>query len=144
MNHSSYSDALIRDIFAKVRTIAVLGASPYSARPSHGVTAFLVRQGYEVFAVNPGHAGKTIAGAPTFATLADVPVAIDMVDVFRASDNLPEIVNEVLALEPLPKVLWTQLGVRDDEAASRAQAAGITVIQNRCPAIEMPRLSLTA
>lgn len=142
MPHDTYSDDLIRSVLTSVTSIAVVGASPNSARPSHGVTGFLVRRGFEVFAVNPGHAGKTIAGAPVVASLADLPQPVDMVDVFRRSRFLGGVIDEALALPTPPTVIWAQLGVRDDEAAARAEAAGITVIQDRCPAIEIPRLGL--
>jgi predicted CoA-binding protein len=142
MTDDSYSDDLIRSVLTDVTSIAVVGASPNPARPSHGVTGFLVRKGFTVFAVNPGHAGKTIAGAPTVATLADLPQPVDMIDVFRRSEHLGGVIDAALALDPLPNVIWSQLGVRDDAAAARAEAAGLTVIQDRCPAIEMPRLGL--
>lgn len=142
MTDDTYSDDLIRSVLTGVKSIAVVGASPNAARPSHGVTGFLVRKGFTVFAVNPGHAGKTIAGAPTVATLADLLQPVDMIDVFRRSEHLGGVIDAALALDPLPKVIWSQLGVRDDAAAARAEAAGLTVIQNRCPAIEMPRLGL--
>ena len=142
MTHDSYADAYLRDILTSVRRIAVVGASPNPARPSYGVLAFLAQRGYDVVAVNPGHAGKEIAGRPVYARLADVPGAVDMVDVFRASDYVPGVVDEALALAPLPQVIWMQLGVRDDAAAARAEAAGIRVVMNRCPKIEIPRLSL--
>lgn len=142
LQHDTYSDDLIRSVLTGVRSIAVVGASPNPARPSHGVTGFMVRKGFTVFAVNPGHAGKTIAGAPTVATLADLPQPVGMIDVFRRSEYLGGVIDAALALDPLPKVIWSQLGVRDDAAAARAEAAGLTVIQDRCPAIEMPRLGL--
>ncbi|MCS0496110.1 CoA-binding protein [Ancylobacter sp. MQZ15Z-1] len=142
MTHDHYDDAFIADWLGKVHTIAVVGASPNPARPSHGVARFLAMHGYKVFAINPGQAGRDVAGLPTYARLADVPEAIDMVDVFRAPQYLPGVVDEALALSPRPKLIWGQLGVRDDEAAATAEAAGVAVIMNRCPAIEMPRLGL--
>ena len=142
MPHDSYTDDHIRAVLTSVKSIAVVGASPNPARPSHGVTGFLVRKGFEVFAINPGHAGKVINGAQTYASLADLPKPVDMVDVFRRSDHLGGVIDEALALPAPPKVIWSQLGVRDDAAAARAEAAGMIVIQNRCPAIEMPRLGL--
>ncbi len=142
MNHDHYDDALISGWLTRVRSIAVVGASPNPARPSHGVALFLARHGYRVFAINPGQAGRNIAGLPTYARLADVPEPVDMVDVFRAPEYLDAVVNETLALAPRPALIWTQLGVRDDAAAAKAEAAGIAVIQDRCPAIEIPRLSL--
>lgn len=141
MNHDAYDDAYIADILNSVRTIAVVGASANDVRPSYFVTKYLIDKGYEVFPVNPGHAGKEILGRMTYARLADVPGAIDMVDVFRASNAVPAIVDEALALDPRPKVIWTQLSVRHDEAAARAEAAGIKVVMNRCPKIEYARLA---
>ena len=141
MNHDRYDDAYIRDILARVRTIAIVGASANAARPSYFVMKYLAERGYRVFPVNPGQAGKTVAGLTFVATLADVPEPIDMVDVFRAPEHVPAVLDEVLAFVPLPKVLWTQLGVRNDEAAARAEAAGLQVVMNRCPKIEYGRLS---
>ena len=140
MNHDRYDDAYIADILRSVKTIALLGASPNAARPSFGVMNFLLRKGFRVFPVNPGQAGKEILGQLVYARLADISAPIDMVDVFRAADNLPDIVDEVLALQPLPKVIWGQLSVRHDAAAAKAEAAGIRVVMDRCPAIEYPRL----
>ena len=142
LDHDFYADSLIRDVLTSVRSIAVLGASPNPSRPSNGVTGFLISRGYKVFAVNPGHAGKIIAGAATFAELNDLPEPVDMVDVFRAPQHLPSIIQSVLHMPVLPKVIWTQLNVRDDHAARQAESAGLTVIQDRCPAIEIPRLGL--
>ena len=141
MNHDAYDDAYIGGILNDVRTIAVVGASANDVRPSFFVTKYLIDKGYEVFPVNLGHAGKEILGRMTYASLADVPVAVDMVDVFRASSAVPAIVDEVLALDPLPKVIWMQLTVRHDEAAAKAEAAGVKVVMNRCPKIEYARLS---
>jgi predicted CoA-binding protein len=94
-----------------------------------------------VIPINPGQAGKEILGRLTYARLADVPEPVDMVDIFRAATAVPGIVDEVLRLDPLPKVIWMQLGVRHDEAAARAEAAGIKVVMNRCPKIEYGKLS---
>jgi predicted CoA-binding protein len=140
MKHDSYDPQTIRDILGSVKTIAVVGASPNAARPSYGVMGFLIGKGYDVIPVNPGHAGKQIQGRQVYATLADIPVAIDMVDVFRAADQLSSVIDEVLALDQTPKVLWGQLSVRDDAAAEKAENAGMTVIMDRCPAIEYPLL----
>jgi predicted CoA-binding protein len=141
VRHDHYPDALLRDILASVRTIAVIGASAHPHRPSHGVAQFLIASGYRVVAINPGLAADAIPGLRTYARLADVPMPIDMVDVFRNNDAVEGVIDEVLALRPLPKVVWMQLGVRVDAAADRAEAQGITVVMNRCPAIEIPRLA---
>lgn len=131
------SGEFLRSVLAGVRTIAVVGASPNPARASHAVAQFLSRSGYRVFAVNPGHGGGEIAGLPAFARLADVPEPIDMVDVFRASQHVAGVLDEALALDPRPKVFWTQLGVVDLAAAARAEAEGLTVVMDRCPKIEL-------
>ncbi|NVP54517.1 CoA-binding protein [Mycoplana rhizolycopersici] len=140
MNHDSYADYYLADILRDMRVIALVGASPNPERPSNRVMAFLLRKGYRVIPVNPGQAGKEIHGQLVHARLADISEPIDMVDVFRAASALPALVDEVLALNPLPKVIWGQLSVRDDRAAERAEAAGIKVVMDRCPAIEYPRL----
>ncbi|WP_337183808.1 CoA-binding protein [Shinella sp.] len=144
MNHDHYPESYIRDILKSVRTIAVLGASPNDARPSHGVIGFLLGKGYRVIPVNPGHAGKTVLGQTVHARLADIPEPVDMVDVFRAASQFHAVVDEVLALRPLPSVLWGQFTVRDDAAAARAEAAGIRVVMDRCPVTEYPVLMLRA
>jgi predicted CoA-binding protein len=140
MNHDLYEDAYIVDILRRVRTIALVGASPNPARPSNGVMAYLLAHGYHVIPVNPGQAGKQILGQTVYGRLADIPDTIDMIDVFRAPEYLQSVVDEALALKPLPSVIWGQLEVRDDSAAATAEAAGIQVVMNRCPAIEYPRL----
>ena len=141
MNHDAYSNAYIGGILNDVRSVAIVGASANDVRPSFFVTKYLIDKGYDVHPINPGQAGKEICGRMTYARLADVPVAIDMVDIFRASDAVPGVVEEALRLSPLPKVIWMQLGVRNDEAAAAAEAAGIRVVMNRCPKIEYGRLS---
>lgn len=141
MNHDFYSDELIRSILRGVRTIAMVGASNNPARPSFFVLKYLLSRGYRVMAVNPGIAGKTIEGAPVYASLADIPEPIDMVDIFRNSEAAGAIVDEALKLDPPPRVIWMQLTVRNDAAAARAEARGLTVIMNRCPKIEYGRLS---
>ncbi len=141
MNHDAYDNAYIADILNAVKSVAIVGASANDVRPSFFVTKYLIDKGYTVFPVNPGKAGGTILGRPVFARLTDIPEPIDMVDIFRASDAVPGIVEEALALNPLPKVIWMQLTVRHDEAAARAEAAGIKVVMDRCPKIEYARLS---
>ncbi len=140
MTHS-YDDAHIRNILDSVKTVAVVGASHGDDKPSMFVVKYLSERGYKVFPVNPGRAGKEIAGNLIYAKLTDVPEPIDMIDVFRASDAVPKILDEALMLSPLPKVFWMQLGVLNDEAAAKAEAAGMTVIMDRCPKIEYGRLS---
>ena len=141
MNHDSYDNAYISGILKSVKTIAVVGASANDVRPSFFVMKYMLDKGYSVVPVNPGQAGKLILGQMTYARLSDIPEPIDMVDVFRASDAVPGIVDETLALDPLPKVVWMQLTVRHEEAAARAEAAGLKVVMDRCPKIEYARLS---
>jgi predicted CoA-binding protein len=140
MDHDGYSDAYLREILTKVRTIAIVGASPRRERPSHGVMAYLQRHGYRTIPVNPNAAGDTILGETCHASLADIPEPIDMVDVFRRSEAAGAAVDAAIAAGA--KVVWMQLGVRDNEAAVRAEASGLEVVMNRCPAIEIPRLGL--
>jgi predicted CoA-binding protein len=141
VNHDSYSDDYIRDILATVKTIAMVGASANPARPSYFVLKYLSERGFTMLPINPGLAGQTILGLPVYASLADVPQPIDMVDVFRRSDAAGEVVDAALALATPPKVIWMQLSVRDDAAAARAEAQGVKVVMNRCPKIEYGRLS---
>jgi predicted CoA-binding protein len=141
MDHDTYLDSAIRGILNTVKTIAMVGISPKDNRPSYFAFKYLLERGYRMIPVNPGHAGHEILGQKVYAKLADVPEPIDMVDIFRASQHVPPIVDEALALEPRPRVIWMQLGVRDDAAATKAEAAGVTVVMNRCPKIEYGRLS---
>lgn len=143
MNHDTYDQDYLKAILQDSHTIALVGASPKPDRPSYGVMRFLLSQGYDVYPVNPGQAGKEILGRKVYATLKDVPVAIDMVDVFRAPEYLEEVVDEALGLETNPKVIWGQLGVRNDKAAAKAEAAGIKIVMDRCPAIKIPRLNIS-
>lgn len=141
MKHDAYDNSYIADILSSVKTVAIVGASANDVRPSFFVAKYLIDKGYKVFPINPGHAGKEILRQMTYPHLADVPQPIDMVDVFRASAAVPGIVEEVLALDPLPKVIWMQLTVRHDQAAAKAEAAGIKVVMDRCPKIEYARLA---
>jgi predicted CoA-binding protein len=134
------SDNLLRDILRKSRVLALVGVSPNPVRPSHFVGRYLGLRGYKVVPVNPGHAGERLWGQEVRASLSDIPELVDVVDIFRRSDAVPGIVDEVLAMDPLPKVIWMQIGVTHAAAASRAEAAGLTVIQDRCPKIEYQRL----
>lgn len=136
-----YDDGTIRRILTEVKTIAMVGASAKTIRPSFFVLKYLLAKGFRVIPVNPGLAGQEILGQTVYADLASIPEPVDMVDIFRASDAVPGIVDEALALDPKPKVIWTQLGVRHDEAAAKAEAAGLIVIMDRCPKIEFARLS---
>ena len=142
MDHESYSDDYLRDILTSARTIAVVGASPRRERPSHRVMAYLQRRGYRTIPVNPFAAGGTINGETVYASLAEVPDPIDMVDIFRRPEAAGAIVDAAIAVGA--KIVWMQLGVRDDAAAARAEAHGLKVVMNRCPAIEIPRLDLPA
>ncbi|MBZ9974607.1 CoA-binding protein [Mesorhizobium sp. BR-1-1-10] len=141
MNHNSYDNTYIGGILNSVKSIAMVGASANDVRPSYFVLKYLLAKGFSVFPINPGQAGKEILGRMTYARLADIPEPIDMVDIFRNAAAVPGIVDEVLQLDPLPKVIWMQLAVRHDEAAARAEAAGIKVVMNRCPKIEYGKLS---
>ncbi len=140
-DHDSYPDTLIRSILTSVKTIAMVGASDNPARPSFLVFKYLSERGFRVIPVNPGKAGQRFLGETFVASLADITEPVDMVDIFRASDAAPGVVDQALQMNPLPKVIWMQLSVRHDEAAAKAEAAGLTVIMNRCPKIEFGRLS---
>ena len=141
MNHDSYSDDYIRSILNSVKSIAMVGASPVDVRPSYFAFKYLVQRGYDMIPVNPGHVGKSLLGRPFVGSLAEIGRPIDMVEIFRSSVHLMPVVDEALKLSPLPKVIWMQLGGRDDAAAEKAEAAGIKVVMNRCPKIEWGRLS---
>ncbi len=141
MNHDAYADPYIRGILNTVKTIAMVGASANESRPSYFAFKYLLERGYNMVPVNPGQAGKEILGRKVYARLSDIPEPIDMVDIFRSSEHAPPIVNEALGLKPLPRVIWMQLGIRNDEAAAKAEAAGLKVVMNRCPKIEYGRLS---
>ena len=133
-----YSDAQLRSILERVRTIAMVGASPNWNRPSYFVMKYLQNKGYRVIPVNPGIAGETLLGETAYASLRDIPEPVDMVDVFRAARETPAIVEDAIAIGA--KVVWMQLGIKNDEAAAKAEAAGIEVVMNRCPKIEFGRL----
>jgi uncharacterized protein len=141
MNHDSYPDSYIRGILNTVKTVAMVGFSPKENKPSFFVFKYLTERGYRVIPVNPGQAGREFLGQRCYASLSDIPEPIDMVDIFRASANVPPIVEEALTLKPRPRVIWMQLTVRNDEAAKRAEEAGLKVVMNRCPKIEYGRLS---
>jgi uncharacterized protein len=141
MNHDSYSHGYIREILQSVKVIAMVGASPNDVRPSHFAMKYLLDKGYRVIPVNPGFVGETILDQLVYGDLSAIPEPIDMVDVFRNSEAALAITRETLTLKPLPKVIWMQLGVRNDEAAAEAEAQGVKVIMNRCPKMEYGKLS---
>ncbi|MDO5369872.1 CoA-binding protein [Paracoccus sp. (in: a-proteobacteria)] len=134
--------AEIARIASETQTIAIVGLSPKRERPSHGVARFLQDMGYRIVPVNPGHAGETILGETTYGSLSEIPesLAVDMVDIFRRSESVPPVVDEALACLPGLKTVWMQIGVMHEGAAEKARAAGVTVVQNRCPAIDFPRV----
>src|SRR4051794_5759801 len=141
MNHDAYDDNYIRGILNSVKSIAMVGASPVDVRPSYFAFKYLVQRGYDMIPVNPGHVGKSLLGRPFVASLSDIGRPIDMIDIFRNSSHIMPVVEEALKLPSPPKVIWMQLGARDDAAAAKAEAAGIKVVMNRCPKIEWGRLS---
>lgn len=136
------SDAVLRDILTTTRVIAIVGVSPNPVRPSYYVARYLGLKGYTVIPVNPGHAGQEILGRTVYRDLASIPkdARVDMVDIFRRSEAVPGIVEEALRELPGLRTVWMQIGVRHEEAAARAEAAGLRVIQDRCPKIEYQRL----
>ena len=139
MNHDAYDDDYIRAILRDVRVIAMVGASPNWNRPSYFAMKYLQAKGYRVIPVNPVAAGQEILGEMVHASLATIGEKVDMVDVFRNSEAAGPISDEAIAIGA--KVGWMQLGVRNDAAAARAEAAGLRVVMNRCPKIEYGRLS---
>src|SRR5215475_14577305 len=143
MRHERYTDEYIAQILGRARVIAMVGASGTNNRPSYFAMKYLLGKGYRVIPVNPGLAGQQILGQPVFAALADVPAPVDIVDVFRSSAAALEIAREAIRLKDALgiKVVWMQLGVRNDAAAAEAEAAGLQVVMNRCPKIEYGRLS---
>jgi predicted CoA-binding protein len=124
-----------------VKSIAMVGASPVNVRPSYFAFKYLAQRGYDMIPVNPGHVGKSLIGKPFVASLSEIGRPVDMIDIFRNSAHIMPVVEEALRLSPLPKVIWMQLGARDDAAATKAEATGIKVVMNRCPKIEYGRLS---
>ena len=139
MNHDSYSDAYIRDILTRNRTIAMVGASANTSRPSYFAMKYLREKGFRIIPVNPGHEGQTILGEKVYGSLAAIPDKVDIVDIFRNSEAALGITREAIAIGAA--VVWMQLGVRNDEAARLAENAGLEVVMNRCPKIEYGRLS---
>lgn len=144
MPENTDDDATIRRVLTETKVIALVGASPKPERPSHGVMRFLQRHGYRVIPVNPGLAGQTLNGERVYASLKEIAQAetgrIDMVDIFRNSEAAAAPALE--AIEIGAKTVWMQLGVINETAAAKARAAGLNVVMDRCPAIEIPRLGL--
>jgi hypothetical protein len=140
MSQSPPSDQTLRSILTSARTIALVGASENPHRPSYEVMNYLISKGYHVIPVNPTLAGHTLLGQNIVPSLSAISVPIDIVDIFRKSDDAGRVVDEALTLTPLPKTIWMQLGVLNEEAAARARAKGLEVIMNRCPKIDYARL----
>ncbi len=137
---SAYTDTYLRTILARTRRIAIVGVSVNPVRPSNYVARYLSLKGYDICPVNPGAAGQTLMGKTVVASLSEIEGPVDMVDIFRRSEAVPPIVDEALEVFPGLKTIWMQIGVRHPEAAAKAAARGIDVIEDRCPKIEHQRL----
>jgi predicted CoA-binding protein len=138
MSHDSYTDEFLKETLARARTIAVVGASANWNRPSFFVMKYLQAKGFRIIPVNPKEAGSAILGETVYASLGEIPHPVDMVEIFRSSEEAGPITDEAVRLGA--KVVWMQIGVRNDAAAQRAENAGLTVVMNRCPKIEYSRL----
>ena len=138
----TYSDACLRRILHRTRVIAGIGISTNPVRPSYFVARYLGLKGYRVIPVNPAAAGETLLGETVVGDLSEIPAdaGVDMVDIFRRSEAVPEIVDEALMAFASLQTIWMQIGVEHKDAAAQAEARGVTVIQNRCPKIEYQRL----
>ena len=137
-------DAAVRAILTSSPTIAVLGIHREPEKAAFYVPEYLHDEGYRILGVNPAFVGQELFGEPVRATLAEITEPVDLVDVFRRPDAIPAHVDDILAMRPRPKVVWFQLGIRNDDAAKILEAAGITVVQNRCTLADHQRLGLGA
>ena len=138
MQHDTYADSYLSDILASVKTIALVGASTNWNRPSYFVMKYLQSKGFRVIPVNPGVAVEQLLGETVYARLEDIPDPVDMVDIFRNAEAAGPVTDSAIAIHA--RIVWMQIGVRNDEAAARAEAAGLKVVMNRCPKIEYMRL----
>ncbi|WP_223428553.1 CoA-binding protein [Tateyamaria pelophila] len=137
---TQYSDTMLRDVLDRTKVVAVVGVSTNPVRPSYFVARYLKLKGFRVLPVNPAYQGTQLFGETVVGSLDDLTASVDMIDIFRRSDAVPDIVDEALTALPHLRTIWMQIGVEHAEAAAKAEARGITVIQNRCPKIEYQRL----
>jgi predicted CoA-binding protein len=137
---AEYSDVHLKNILTRTKVVAMVGVSVNPVRPSYFVARYLGLRGFTVIPVNPGHAGKTLLGQTVCGSLSEIDRPVDMIDIFRRSDAVPPIVDEALALFPKLQTIWMQIGVTHPAAAAKAEARGVTVIQDHCPKIEYQRL----
>jgi hypothetical protein len=137
---TQYSDSLLRDVLARTKVVAVVGVSSNPVRPSYFVARYLSLKGFRVIPVNPINAGENLFGETVVGSLSEISAPVDMVDIFRRSEAVPEIVDQALDALPQLRTIWMQIGVEHPKSAAKAEAHGITVIQNRCPKIEYQRL----
>jgi predicted CoA-binding protein len=136
----TYTDAYLRNILTRTKRVAIVGVSSNPVRASYFVARYLSLRNFEIVPVNPGLAGQTLFGVPVVGGLSEIEGPVDMVDIFRRSEAVPQIVDEALALFPDLGTIWMQIGVEHAEAAAQADARGVDVVQNRCPKIEYQRL----
>ena len=140
MDHDAYLNTYIREVLDSTKTVAMVGASPKWNRPSYFVMKYLQAKGYRVIPVNPGAIGQEILGETVYGDLKSIPEPVDMVDIFRRSEAVPEIAEDAMRLFPTLRTIWMQFGVQHPQTAVIAEARGFDVVQNRCPKIEYQRL----